>query len=223
MSRRLVAEALGTGLLLFVIVGSGIQAATLGDDGATNLLAHSLIVGLGLAVLVLMFQPVSGSHFNPAVTLALWRERVVGTAVAVGYVLAQLVGAVLGVMVANLTFAEPAVSLAGTARDGIGLVIAEGVGTLILVLAILVLVRSDRASAIPVAVGAWVAAIVFATASTGFANPAVTVARMLTDTYTGIAPSSVLPYLGVQVLAGLLAVPLAALLSPDPTRRPVPA
>lgn len=221
--RKLIAEALGTGLLLFIIVGSGIAAQNLGTDGATQLLAHALVVGIGLGVLILLFQSVSGSHFNPAVTLAFWRSDEVDTSCATGYVLFQLVGALAGVGAANLTFGEQVFAVSRTARDGFGLVLAEGIATFVLVLVILALVRVGRPSAIPAAVGGWVAAIVFATASTGFANPAVTVARIFTDTYTGIDPTSVWAFLAAQLVAGLLAVPVAKVLYPTPTTQQVPA
>jgi len=206
MSREVVAEFLGTALLLYVIVGSGIAAQTLSSDSAVQLLAHALIVGLGLAVLILLFQSISGSHFNPAVTLGFWREGSISGEKAVRYTSAQILGGLSGVMLANLTFDLPAVSLATTARSGLGLVLSEAVATFVLVLLILALVRIDRPAAIPAAVGAWVAVIVFATSSTGFVNPAVTIARAITDTFTGIVPSSVPAFLMAQLVGAYLAV-----------------
>lgn len=223
MRRELVAEGLGTALLLYVIVGSGIAAQSLGSDGATQLLAHALAVGIGLGVLILLFQTVSGSHFNPSVTLAFWRSGDLDGGTASRYVMAQMVGALAGVGAANLTFGEQVFSISGTERNGLGLVAAEGIATFVLVLVILALVRVGRTSAIPAAVGGWVAAIVFATASTGFANPAVTVSRIFTDTYTGIDPASVWGFLAAQLVAGLVAVPVAALLYPTTTTQPVSA
>lgn len=205
MSRQLVAEGLGSALLLYVIVGSGIAAGNLGGDATAQLLSHALVVGLGLGALVAVFQNVSGSHFNPSVTVAFWRAKTMSGLGASGYIAAQVSGALAGVVLANLSFALPAMSLSDTVRDGAGRVLAEGIATFVLVLAILALVRTGRSAAVPVAVGAWVATIVFATASTGFANPAVTIARMLTNTYTGIAPSSVGAFVTVQVLAGVAA------------------
>lgn len=214
MSTRLAGEGLGTALLLYVIVSSGIAAETLSTDSGLRLFAHAIAVGLGLAALIATFQTVSGSHFNPSVTLAFWRIRSITGRDAGGYVIVQVVGALVGVMAANASFAEPAFSIATTVRDGLGLIIAESIGTFVLVLAILVLVRTDRSGAVPAVVGAWVAAIVFATSSTGFANPAVTLARIFTDTYTGIAPSSVVGFLAGQLIAGLLAAWSAAALYP---------
>lgn len=217
MSRESAAEALGTALLLYVIVGSGIAAESLSSDGAFQLLAHSLAVGLALGVLIAMFQTVSGSHFNPSVTLAFWRSREIGGQGATAFVLAQVVGAVAGVVVANISFDLPAVMVSTTTRSGAGLILAEAIATFVLVLVILSLVRSGRSGAVPPAVGAWVAGVIFATSSTGFANPAVTVARMLTDSYTGIAPASVTGFLVAQLLAGFTAARVASALYPTPT------
>lgn len=217
MSREVTAEALGTALLLYVVVGSGIVAETLGNDRAVQLLAHALVVGLGLGVLIAMLQTISGSHFNPAVTIGFWRfggvDRVTGTR----YVLAQLGGAVAGVVLAHVSFDAAALSISDNIRGGAGLVLAEAVATFVLVLVILALVRTGRSSVVPVAVGAWVAAIVFATSSTGFANPAVTIARVFTDSYTGIAPASLVGFLTAQLLAGFAAAPAASLLFPIPS------
>jgi glycerol uptake facilitator-like aquaporin len=216
MRSRLLAEGLGTGLLLFVVVGSGIAAQGLGQEPGTQLFTHAVVVGLGLAALIAMFQPISGSHFNPAVTLAFWRSGDISLGEALRYVVTQLAGAVLGVIAANVTFGITAVSLSETVRSGIGLVTAEAIGTFVLVLSILLLERTARAGLVPAVVGAWVAAIVFATSSTGFANPAVTIARVLTDSYTGIAPASVLAFVAAQLVAGLLAALIVPALFPRP-------
>lgn len=215
MSREVTAEALGTALLLYVVVGSGIAAETLGDDRAVQLLAHALVVGLGLGVIIAMLQTVSGSHFNPAVTVGFWRSGGVDPATGTRYVVAQLGGAVAGVVLAHVSFDTAALSISDNIRGGAGLVLAEAVATFVLVFVILALVRTGRSSLVPVAVGAWVAAIVFATSSTGFANPAVTIARVFTDSYTGIAPASVVGFLTAQLLAGFAAAPVASLLFPD--------
>ena len=216
MRSRLLAEGLGTGLLLYVVVGSGIAAQGLGQDPGTQLFTHAVVVGLGLAALIAMFQTISGSHFNPAVTLAFWRSGDISSGEALRYVSAQLAGAVLGVIAANVTFGVAAVSVSETVRSGIGLVAAEAIGTFVLVLSILLLVRTARAGLVPAVVGAWVAAIVFATSSTGFANPAVTISRVFTDSYTGIAPGSVLAFVAAQLLAGLLAALIVPALLPRP-------
>ncbi len=211
----MLAEGLGTGLLTYVVVGSGIASQELTDDLALQLFAHALTVGLGLAALIAMLQAVSGAHFNPSVTLALWRIRAIGGARAIRYLLAQVLGAVVGVAAANWSFGEPAVALSSTRRDGAGLILAEGLATFVLVLVILALIRAGKTASVPAAVGAWVAAAAFATSSTGFANPAVTVARAFTDTYAGIAPASAPGFLAAQVAAGLLAAIAAVSLYPS--------
>jgi glycerol uptake facilitator-like aquaporin len=211
MSRQLAGEGLGTALLLYVIVGSGIAAETLSTDPGAQLFAHAIAVGLGLGALITVFQTVSGSHFNPSVTLGFWRTGAMPGAEAARYAAAQVLGAIVGVAAANLSFDRTLVSLSTTARSGVGRVVAEAVATFVLVLLILVLVRNGRGGLVPAAVGAWVASAVFATSSTGFANPAVTFARMLTDSYTGIAPASVAAFVAAQIAAGLLAAPVAVL------------
>lgn len=216
MRSALAAEGVGTGLLLYVIVGSGIAAEQLGSDPAIQLFSHAVVVGLGLAALIAVFQTVSGSHFNPAVTIAFWRTAGVGGREAIGFIGAQLVGAVAGVALANITFEIEILQISSNSRTGIGLTVAEAVATFVLVLAILALVRTGRHGAVPAVVGAWVAAIVFATSSTGFANPAVTVGRIFTDSYTGIAPASVAGFLIAQVVAGVAAAGAGRLLFSQP-------
>lgn len=212
MRSALVAEGLGTGLLLYVIVGSGIAAEQLGVDPGIQLFSHAIAVGLGLASLIAMFQTVSGSHFNPSVTIGFWRTGAIGGRKALSFVGVQLMGAVLGVALANFTFENDILQISTNARTGLGLTVAEAVATFVLVLAILALVRTGRHSAVPAVIGAWVAAIVFATSSTGFANPAVTTGRIFTESYTGIAPASVAAFLIAQVAAGFAAAGVANLL-----------
>lgn len=216
MSKRVLAEVLGTSLLLYVIVGSGIAAETLTVDPGIQLFTHAMAVGVGLGALVAMLQTVSGSHFNPSVTLAFWRTRSISGNEATRFVVAQIIGAIAGVVAANLSFGHPMAAVSATTRRGIGLVFAEGVATFVLVLVILALVRTKRPAAVPIAVGAWVGSVVFATSSTGFSNPAVTIARVFTDTYTGIAPASAPAFLIAQLVAGLAAAGLAVVFYPEP-------
>jgi len=220
MSRRLLAEAIGTATLLSVIVGGALMAARLGGDDTARLLAQAIVVGCALGVAIAIFQPISGSHFNPSVTVAFWRAGTLTGSDTLRYVGAQLIGAVTGVVAANATFGDSTVAVSEVERSGLGLLGAEAIATFMLVLVILMLVRSDRPTLVPVAVGAWVAAIIFATASTGFANPAVTVSRALTSSEAGIAPVSVVPFVVVQLAAGLVAVPLATQMFPQPIDQP---
>ena len=206
-ARRLVAEALGSALLLMAVVGSGIITSTDGAD-STQLFQHAVVVGLALVVLILVLGPVSGAHFNPAVTAADWWFGGMPGGEAWRYVAAQLVGAFAGTVATNLMFGEPAVAVADTGRDGLGLAAGEAVATGGLLLVIFALVRTDRGRSVPGAVGAWIAAAIFFTASASFANPAVTLARTVTDTWTGIAPSSVPGFLAGQGIGVALAVPL---------------
>lgn len=215
MSKDVLMEALGTSLLLYVIVGSGIAAETLSQDAGVQLFAHAFAVGIGLGALIAVGQTVSGSHFNPSVTLGFWRTGSMTGAKAAHYMTAQILGGLLGVLAANWSFGESLATVSSAARSGAGLAFAEAVATFVLVLLILGLVRTGRSTAVPAAVGAWVACAVFATSSTGFANPAVTVSRILTDTYTGIAPASVPGFLMAQTAAGLLAAAVATSFYPE--------
>lgn len=214
--RRLAAELLGTAGLLLAIVGSGIAAAT---DGAASaqLFQHAVVVGAALGALIVTFGSVSGAHFNPAVTVVDAVFRGLSPRMAAGYVAAQLAGALVGVMVANLLFDLPAVSVATTERGGFALAASEGIATAGLLVVIFGVARSGATRAVPAAVGAWLAAAVYSTSSTSFANPAVTVARMLTDTYTGIAPPAVPGFLAAQLVGAAAAGGLIAwLFRPDP-------
>lgn len=214
--RCLAAELLGTAGLLLAIVGSGIAAAT---DGAASaqLFQHAVVVGAALGALIVTFGSVSGAHFNPAVTAV---DAVFGglrPRLAAGYVAAQLAGALVGVMVANLLFDLPAVAMATTERAGFGLAASEGIATAGLLVVIFGVARSGATRAVPAAVGAWLAAAIYFTSSTSFANPAVTVARMFTDTYTGIAPPGVPGFLAAQLVGAAAAAGLIAwLFRPDP-------
>ncbi len=212
--RKLTAEFIGTALLLFVVVGSGIATDQLGAEGAGQLLAHALTVGLGLGALIALLGPVSGAHFNPAVTLGFWLTGGIRPRTGLAYVATQIGGGVVGVALANVTFGERPLAVSRTIRDGPGIVGSEFVVTFVLVLLILGLVRVKAIPAVAPAVGAWVAAGIFGTASTGFANPAVTLARIGTDTYTGIDPGSAPAFVAVQLLAGVAAAVCATLLFP---------
>ena len=215
-SRRLAAEALGTALLLAIVVGSGIMGERLaGGNDAIALLGNTLATGAGLVVLILVFGPVSGAHFNPLVTLmaVLWRE--IGPALAAGYGLAQTAGAIAGVWAAHAMFAAPVLQVSARLRDGPSQVFSEAVAAFGLILTILGTARA-RPQATAAAVGLYIAAAYWFTASTSFANPAVTVARSLTDSFSGIAPASVAGFLAGQLAGALAAAGLGAWLLPKP-------
>ncbi len=214
--RRLTAEFVGTAFLLAAIVGSGIVTAS---DGAASaqLFQHSVVVGAALVALILTFGSVSGAHFNPVVTLVdAWFGGMPWWRVP-SYLVAQITGAVLGVALTNVTFGGAVLEVSANPRDGLGLALAEGVATLGLLLVIFGVVRSGGGRAVAGAVGAYIAAAIYFTASASFANPAVTLARALSDTYTGIAPASIPGFLAGQAIGLVLAVGLIAFLfAPDP-------
>lgn len=204
LTRRLAAECLGTAMLLAVVVGSGIMGQRLaGGNAAIALLGNTIATGTGLVVLIHMFGPVSGAHFNPAVTLVVLIRREIAWRTALLYAPAQLVGAVAGVWVAHAMFAEPIWQVSTKLRDGASQGFAEAVATFGLIGTIISTQRSAPALT-PVAVGLYITAAYWFTASTSFANPAVTIARSLSDTFAGIAPASV-PHFVAGQLAGAMA------------------
>lgn len=216
LPRRALAEFIGTAFLLMAVVGSGIMAQTLSPtDTGLQLFEAAAATGAALAALILAVGPVSGAHLNPAVSIA---DRMLGgltSAETVVYCAAQTAGGIGGTILANLMFSEPAVAIATTVRDGGGLALGEVVATFGLLLAISGMVRAGSTQLIGIAVGAYIAAAYFFTSSTSFANPAVTVARTLTDTFAGIAPESVLAFLAAELAGTGLAVAAVLVLYPD--------
>ncbi len=199
-ARMLAAEALGTAFLLAGVVGSGIMAETLaGEDVAMALLANTIATGALLTVLILMLAPLSGAHFNPAVTLWAVLSRRLSAAAGLAYVAVQIAGGIGGVVMAHLMFEQPPVQIATVERSGFGRILAEGVAAFGLVGTIIAVSR-HAPEAVAYAVGLFITAGYWFTASTSFANPAVTLARIFTDTFTGIAPA----YAGGFILAQLL-------------------
>ena len=212
--RRVVAEALGTCFLLAAVVGSGIMAERLaGADIALALLANTIATGAALLALILTFGPVSGAHFNPIVSLASVLEKTLNWKMFVLYVGAQIAGAIAGVMLANTMFGLPVVSLSRHARGGMAQLLSEFVASFGLVMVIAGSARA-RANAVAFAVAAYISAAYWFTPSTSFANPAVTIARSLSDTFTGIAPSNVLGFVIAQILGGVAATVLFQWLIP---------
>jgi arsenate reductase len=206
LTRRLVAEALGTGFLIIAVIGSGIMASRLSpDDIGLQLIENSAATSGALIALILMFGGVSGAHFNPVVTLV---DRLFGTISsrdAVAYTAAQIVGGCLGAIVANLMFDLPAVDWSTTSRSSGHLWLSEVVATIGLLLVIHGCVRTGRGNAVPFAVGVWIGGAYWFTSSTSFANPAVTIARTLSDTFAGIKPSSAPMFILMQLVGAALA------------------
>ena len=207
--RRYVAECLGTAFLLAGVVGSGIMAAKLaGGNGALALLCNTLATGAILTVLILTFGPVSGAHFNPAVSLAMVLRRQLPARVAAMYVGVQIIGGIIGVLVAHAMFELPLWQVSATVRTGYGQWLAEFVATFGLILTIFGCAARTPA-AVPYAVGLYITAAYWFTASTSFANPAVTIARALSDTYAGIAPAGAMAFIVAQLSGTAAAVALA--------------
>jgi glycerol uptake facilitator-like aquaporin len=208
-TQRAVSEIIGTAFLLAAVIGSGIMAQRLaGGNGALALLCNTLPTGAVLTVLILIFEPVSGAHFNPAVTLAIALRGEMPCSMAVAYVACQLLGAVLRVWAAHLMFELPVWQFATTIRTGSGQWFAEAVATFGLLLTIFGSVAHARA-ALAYAVGLYIMAAYWFTASTSFANPAVTIARALSDTFAGIAPAGVPPFIAAQLMGAVFALVLA--------------
>lgn len=205
LARKLVAEGLGTALLLAVVVGSGIMGERLAaGNTAIALLGNALATGAALVVLIWIFGPISGAHFNPAVTLVALSRRDLSLRTALAYVAVQIGGAALGVWIAHAMFGEPILQISTKARDGGAQAFSEVVATFGLIATILGTVRF-RPDSTPMAVGLYITAAYWFTASTSFANPAVTLARSLSDTFAGIAPASAPAFILAQFVGALLA------------------
>lgn len=221
IARRLTAELLGSALLAALVIGSGIAAQSLSpDDVGLQLLENAFATALGLPVLILIFGPVSGAHFNPVVSLVdsasgvrPWRDTLL-------YIPTQIVGCILGAILANLMFGRAAVSISTTDRITGPHFLAEIVATAGLILIIFSLARSDRATLTPAAVGAYIGAAYFFTSSASFANPAITIGRIFSDTFAGIAPTSVPGFIAAQLIGAALAFLLLKWFYPRRTHQP---
>ena len=214
-ARRVTGEFVGTAFLLAAVVGSGIMAETLSTDVGLQLLQNAFATAGVLTALILTFGAVSGAHFNPAVTIT---DRVFGgidTPTAVWYVVAQILGSIVGVIAANVMFDLDAVTWSTKDRSTGNLMFAESIATLGLLLVIFGVVRSRRTSVVAFAVGAYIAGAYYFTSSTSFANPAVTIGRMFSDTFAGIEPASVPAFIVAQLAAVAIAIGLIKLLWPD--------
>jgi len=218
LAQRVVCEGLGTAFLLATVIGSGVMAFKLAQgNGAIALLCNTIPTGAILTVLILAFGPVSGAHFNPAVTIAFALRRELSWQVTVVYIAVQVIGAIIGVWAAHVMFELPVWQFSTTLRTGTGQWFAEAVATFGLVVVIFGCLARN-AAAVPYAVGLYITAAYWFTASTSFANPAVTLARALSDTFAGIAPAGVLPFVVAQIVGALAAIGLAGWLWPDPGR-----
>lgn len=206
MSRRLAAEALGTGLLIVSVIGSGIMAERMTDIVALQLLCNAIATGGALVALILIFAPVSGASFNPVVGIV---GIFTGDATAkdtLWYALAQTLGGCLGAIVANLMFDLDAINISQKVRSGSGILFSEVVATVGLLLVIYGTIRAKRSNLVPFTVAAWITGAYFFTSSTSLANPAVTVARSLSNTFAGIAPESVPMFIVMQVIGAFVAI-----------------
>jgi glycerol uptake facilitator-like aquaporin len=209
LAQRGVAECLGTAFLLAAVVGSGIMAARLsGGNGALALLCNTLPTGAILTVLILTLAPISGAHFNPAVSMALALRSELAATTAGFYIGAHVLGGILGVLAAHLMFELPLWQVSANARTGPGQWFAEAVATFGLLLTIFGC-SARTPSAVPYAVGLYITSAYWFTASTSFANPAVTIARSLSDTFAGIAPAGVIPFIAAQLVGMLAALAIA--------------
>ncbi len=222
LPRRLAAETLGTAFLLAIVVGSGIMGERLsGGNIAIALLANTLATGCGLVVLITMFGPISGAHFNPAITLVMALRREIGWAESLAYAAVQTAGGVLGVWAAHVMFAEPVLQVSTKVRAGPDQAFSEFVATFGLVAAILA-TSKHRPQATPAIVGLYIAAAYWFTASTSFANPAVTIARSLSDTFAGIAPASAPAFITAQIAGAVAGWVVFGWLLREPAVTPAP-
>jgi glycerol uptake facilitator-like aquaporin len=216
LARRLVAESIGTGFLVIAVVGSGIMASRLSpNDTGLQLLENAAATAAALIGLILIFGAISGAHFNPVVTLVDRAFGSISTRDAGLYVAAQVVGGCVGAMLANLMFELPAIELSTKSRSSPALWLSEIIATVGLLLVIHGCVRTGRANVVAFAVGIWIGGAYWFTSSTSFANPAVTIARTLSDTFTGIEPSSAPMFILMQLVGAAIAYGLIRLFYPD--------
>lgn len=213
LARKLVAEGLGTALLVAAVVGSGIMAQTLAKDPAVALLCNAIATGGALVAILLMFGPISGAQLNPAVTVCMTLTRDITPRVALGYIVVQIAGGIVGAIAANAMFDLDPVGMSTTVRSGFPKLLSEGIATFGLVGVVLAVGR-ERAPIAPFAVAAYIVAAYWFTASTSFANPAVTIGRTLSDTYAGIRPNDVAGFIAAQALGATLGGLLFAWLVP---------
>ncbi len=219
--RKTLTEAVGTATLLLVVIGSGVMATNISDDVGVQLAINSAATGLILYILITLLGPISGAHFNPVVTVIELFKKNISATLAAAYLLAQIVGAVIGVALANFIFKLPIIEISQKDRTGAELFVSEILATAGLVFIIFTAIAQKSEAKIPVLVGAYISAAYFFTSSTSFANPAVTVARTLSDTFAGIAPSSVLTFIAAQIIGAALGLVLSTFLTSQKQNRDV--
>ena len=211
--RKTITEAVGTATLLLVVIGSGVMATNLSKDVGVQLTINSAATGLILYILITLLGPISGAHFNPVVTVIQLYKKNITASLAAAFLVAQLIGAVIGVALANFIFNLPIIEISQKDRTGAELFVSEILATAGLVFIIFTAIAQKSEAKIPTLVGAYISAAYFFTSSTSFANPAVTVARTLSDTFAGIAPSSVLPFIVAQIIGAALGLALTTFIN----------
>jgi len=204
LAAKLVSEFVGMALLACVVVGSGIMGTNLSADSGVALLINTISTIFALAILILILGPISGAHFNPAVTLVSLANKTMQTKEALGYIAVQVAGAITGAIVANAMFDLAVIQISQKDRVTTGKLIGEVIATAGLIIVIGVLIDRAQTSVIPVVVAGWIGSAYFFTSSTSFANPAITIGRVFSDTFAGIAPSSVLPFIVAQLIGAAL-------------------
>jgi len=209
MIKKLAGEFIGTLLLLAMIVGSGIMATNLSDDSGVQLMINVFSIISLLFVIILIFGPISGAHFNPIVTLTELFLKRIGALTAALYIVTQFIAATAGVMIANYMFNKPLLFSSHHNRDGFPILIGEVIATAGLLAIIALLRKQEKTGLIPIAIAAWIGSACFFTSSTSFANPAVTFARAWSDTFAGIAPHSVFPFMLAQLIGAILGLSIA--------------
>jgi len=213
LTRKLLTEFGGTAALVLIVVGSGIMGANLSDDAGVALIINALSTVFGLALLILTLGPISGAHFNPAVSLVMYATKNLSLKETLAYIPAQIGGAIVGALLANLTFDLPVLQFSDHARVTTGTLVAEVIATAGLLAVIQVFAARKNANHVAIAVAAWIGSAYFFTASTSFANPAVTIGRAFTDTFAGIAPASIVPFIAAQLVGAALGLLIAKALT----------
>jgi glycerol uptake facilitator-like aquaporin len=215
MFKKLAGEFLGTALLVSIVVGSGIMATNLSEDVGVQLLINTISTVFGLAVLIQILGPISGANFNPVVTMVDLIQKRTDFATFIQYAIVQIVGAISGAVLANAMFSHPLFETATKVRGGGNQYLGEIVATAGLILIINLLIHQDKTAVIPVIVASWIGSAYFFTSSTSFANPAVTIGRIFSDSFAGIAPGCVSKFIAAQILGALIGLGLTKVLTND--------